>query len=312
MTDLSRNAGRGASIQVQQQQQQPFASSLLQIMAQANQPPLPNPLPSQADVVADLISSIQRQRSNQQLSIISSQQSALNQNSHLPNNANASGILQSFVGSNQQLLPSPHSTPSQQTVPNHANHRSNVDAINHLQTFQQWSHQNPTLNILNTAPSLSIMAGSQAPSNAIHALVNLCGMILPQRTLPNTSISAPMSQLLLLMHRVVEEELQRRFQAHAMHEAIIGTIGQIVGGNNLIDESERQRGLEAALGQTIGGTREAKSPKVPLSNPTGMTVRVPRNPAAHSQHAGPPPSPGGNMGASIAAILQAAETGQLV
>ena len=315
----------GSSIQMQQQQPNQ-ASSLLQVMAQINQPPPPNPPPSQADAIADLISSILRQRSSQQPSI-PSQQSVLNQNNNQQKNTDATGILQSIVGSNQQPLLSSHSTPGQQPVPNQPNQLSNVDANNHLQPFQQWSQPNPTLNhLLNTAPS--ILAGSQAPSaqlmgysstssrsDAIHALMSLYGMMLPQLTLPNTNTSAPMSRLLvLLMHRVAEEELQRRVQVDAIHEAIIATIGQIVGGNNVIDEAERQRRLVAALGQTLGNTGETNTSNVPLSNPSGMTVRVPHNTAAHSQQVGTPPSPGGNLdiqAASIAAILQAAAVGQL-
>jgi len=65
--DPSSNAG----VQVQQQQQQTLASSLLQALAQSNQQPLvPNPS-NQADVIANLISNIQQ---SSQQPLLSSQQ----------------------------------------------------------------------------------------------------------------------------------------------------------------------------------------------------------------------------------------------
>jgi len=209
------NAGGGAPIQVQQQPIQAFSSSMQQVLAQTNQQPAPNPLPtSQADannaitdMISNLISNIQRQHSSQQPSI-PSQQSVLNQNTNPLNNTDANSILQGIMSSNQQPLLSPYSTPSHQPVLNQStNHPLNMNHI--LQSFQQRQHRNPTLNLLNTA--LSILAGGQAsslaqlmghphpsPSSqssiAVHALMSLCAMMLPQPTLPNTTTSADMSQ----------------------------------------------------------------------------------------------------------------------
>jgi hypothetical protein len=293
--DTSSNGG-GASIQVQQQPPQAISSSLQQIMAQTNQLPPPNPLSSQADannaitdMISNLISNIQRQLSSQQPSI-PNRQPMLNQSTNHPLNMNH----------------------------------------NILHSFQQRQHpnSNPTLNLLNTA--LSILAGGQAPSstqlmghhspssqsnNAVHALMSLYGMTLPQPTFPNTITSAAMSQpnniavqtLLTLMHRISENERERRAQADAVNHAIISTIGQFVGGNNMINEAERQRRLVAALGQTHGSTGVANTPNVALGS--GMTVGVPYIGAAQSQQVDAPPPPASNQNIqadSIAAILQAA------
>ena len=321
------NDGGGAPIlQVQQQPIQAFSSSLQQVMAQTNQLPAPNPLPtSQADannaitdLISNLISNIQGQQTSQQPSI-PSQQSVLNQSTNQPNNTDANSILQGIMSSNQQPLLSPYSTPSRQPVLNQStNNPLNMNHI--LQSFQERQHRNPTLNLLNTA--LSYLAGGQAPSsaqlmghhspssqsNAMQALMSLYEMMLPQPALPNTNttISADMSQLLVLvMQRIVEEEVQRRAQADAIHHAFILTIGQFVGGNNMIDGAERQRGLVASLGQTHGSTGETTT--------SGMTSRVPCSIAVQSQQVGmPPPSAAGNMNIqadSIAAILQAARRG---
>jgi hypothetical protein len=85
------NDGESARMQVQQQPTQAFSSWLQQVMAQTNQQPTPNPLPtSQADAnaIIALLPSIQHQLSIQQPSM-PSQQSVLNQNIHHPDNADA-------------------------------------------------------------------------------------------------------------------------------------------------------------------------------------------------------------------------------
>jgi hypothetical protein len=123
--------------------------------------------------------------------------------------------------------------------------------------------------------------------------------------------------LLALMHRVSEDERQRRAQADAIMNAIIASLGQMLAGsNNMIDEAERQRGLlAAALGQTLGSTGERTTLNVPLlRNPTGMTVSVPHNIAIQPQQVGMPPSAAaGNLytqaAGPIAALLQAARRG---
>jgi len=185
----------GSSIQMQQQQPNQASSSLLQqVLALINQSPPPNPPPSQADAIADLITNIQRQRSSQQPSI-----------------------------------PSQHSA---------LNHQLNMNL--NLQPTQQRQNPNPTMNLLNAA--LSILVGSQTPSahqrNAIQALMSLYGMLLRTGTFPNTNASPPAmpqlnnmpaQSLLMLIHRVCEDERQRRVQADATQNAIIANIGQILG-----------------------------------------------------------------------------------
>jgi len=310
-TDTAGNA----SIQVPQRQQQTQAwPSLQQVMAQVNQQPMPAPnqqLPSQADAntIADLISNIHR--GTQQPST-SSQQPVPNQ----MNVANAISMLQNTIGSSQQQqLMGQNAMPSQQPEPNHASQLNNVAGNNYLQSFQQWQHPNPTMNMLNTilhhldgGPTSSAqMMGHSPPSsqiNAVHALMSLSGMMLQQPSIPNTTPTMsqsnhmePVLSLLQVLHRFVEEEHQRRAQMDALHHVIIATIGHIVGRNNT-DEAEGHRGARS----------------IHLRNPTGMTVRVPYNNTAQSSQqqvgAPPPPSAGHNIQAdSIAAILQAALRG---
>jgi len=283
------DAGRGTRIQVQQQPTQALSSLLQQVMPQTHQQPAHNPLPtSQADtnnpiiaLISNLISSMQHQYSSQQPSI-----------------------------------------PSQQPVANHALRLNNIDANNYLQLIQQSQHPNPTMSLLNTV--LSISAGGQTPSsahllghstsssqsNALHALMSLHGMSSHQPALPNTNNSAAMSQLLLLaMHRMGEEDRQRRAQADAINHAIISAIGLFVGGNSMTDEAGSLGGLVAGLAQTLGSTGETNASNVPLGS--GIIVDAPNhNSVAHFQQVGaPPPPPAGNENieaGSIAAILQAA------
>eukprot|EP00984_Skeletonema_dohrnii_P023851 scaffold12953_cov123-Skeletonema_dohrnii-CCMP3373.AAC.6 len=317
-TDTAGNA----SIQVPQRQQQTQAwPSLQQVMAQVNQQPMPAPnqqLPSQADAntIADLISNIHR-GTQQPSTTTSSQQPVPNQ----MNVANAISMLQNTIGSSQQQqLMGQNAMPSQQPEPNHASQLNNVAGNNYLQSFQQWQHPNPTMNMLNTilhhldgGPTSSAqMMGHSPPSsqiNAVHALMSLSGM-LQQQSIPNTTPTMsqsnhmePVLSLLQVLHRFVEEEHQRRAQMDALHHVIIATIGHIVGRNNT-DEAEGHRGA-------IGRSGEATSQNIHLRNPTGMTVRVPYNNTAQSQHEGPPPPSAGNniQADSIAAILQAALRG---
>ncbi len=181
----------------------------------------------------------------------------------------------------------------------------NVDANNYLQSFQQRQHPNPTVNLLNTA--LSILAGSQAPSaqlmgysssssqsSAMHSLMSLYGMTVPQPTLLNSNTSAPMSQLLVLaMQRVVEEELQRRAQADA-NFAIVTTIQWILGQGCVPNNSivQTQQGILPPSRQTLGSNN---------------------NDTVQPQQVGAPPPSAGNLNiqaCSMAAILQAARRGE--
>jgi hypothetical protein len=213
--------------------------------------------------------------------------------------------------------------PTLQPVLSHAN-QLNANLI--LQPFQQWH-----LPELDTA--LSIPAGSQAPfsdqlmgysspspqSNAVRALMSLYGMSSRAGTFPNTNTTPAMSQhdimcvqiLLTLLHRLGEDDRQRRAQVDAlMHNLFIATTELISGGNNMIDEAEIQRRLVAALGQTIGSTGGTNAPNVPLGS--GMTVSVPCNIPAQPQQAGTSTSSAGNLNIpadSIAATLQATRRG---
>ncbi|KAK1733120.1 hypothetical protein QTG54_016258 [Skeletonema marinoi] len=276
-TGKSRKIGGDGSIQVHQQQVHPSSS-------QAMAPPNPNPLSSSNDNLADLISTIQHISQQQQQPPIPSQQPILNQNTDQPepDNAAAISILQSLLGNNQQ-------------------------------PFQQFQQVNPTMNILNNLfrggqqPSPAQPMGysslpSQGNSNAVHPLMSLLSQ---QQMYPHQNSTAAMSHLnndmavqslLMLLHRVGEEERQRRAQADATQNAIIATIVQILGANSTIDGAGRQRGLEL------------ESKRIP----TGKTVRVPYHDADQHRHGViPPPPPAArnhNFQASsqIAAILQAA------
>eukprot|EP00984_Skeletonema_dohrnii_P015161 scaffold6495_cov109-Skeletonema_dohrnii-CCMP3373.AAC.1 len=271
-TGKSRNTGGNGSVQVQQQQVVHPSSS------QAMAPPNPNPLSSSNDNLADLISTIQRISQQQQQPPIPSQQPILNQNTDQPEPDNAAAIstVQSLLGNNQQ-------------------------------SFEQFQQVNPTMNILNNLfrggqqPSPAQPMGyysppSQGNSNTVHPLMSLLSQ---QPTYPNPNSTAAMSHLnndmavqslLMLLHRVGEEERQRRAQADATQNAIISTIVQILGVNNA--EAERQREIE--------------SNRIP----TGMTVRVPYHDAGHPWQVGMPPSAARNhnfqASSQIAAILQAA------
>ena len=244
-------------------------------------PPNPNPLSSSNDNLADLISTIQRISQQQQQPPIPSQQPILNQNTdQQQDNAAAISILQSLLGNNQQ-------------------------------SFQQFQQVNPTMNILNNLfrggqqPSPAQPMGysslpSQGNSNAVHPLMSLLSQ---QQMYPHQNSTAAMSHLnndmavqslLMLLHRVGEEERQRRAQADATQNAIIATIVQILGANSTIDGAGRQRGLEL------------ESKRIP----TGMTVRVPYHDAGQHRHGGITPSAARNRNfqasSQIAAILQAA------
>jgi hypothetical protein len=265
-TAAAADTPSGASIQVLQLQQQqqtqashlPQVLSLLQVMAQINQPSALNPLPSHPDTIAELISRIQ---CSQQPSV-SSRQSVLNQNTNPSNNVDANACY-----SNQQTVPSPNSVPSQQ-VPNHTQLNLNL-ILPPLQPFQQVRYPNPTTNLLSTA--ISSLFGSQTPSpqlmgyspvshqaNAIDAFTSLYRMSSLAGTSPNTNTAPAMPQLLqsLLvqgMQRIVEAERERSARANALHHAVISIIGHIVGRNNRSHDTEDS---VAALGQPLGSTND--------------------------------------------------------
>eukprot|EP00984_Skeletonema_dohrnii_P023853 scaffold12953_cov123-Skeletonema_dohrnii-CCMP3373.AAC.8 len=324
-TNTAGNDGGGASSQVSQQQQQ-------QVMAQRNQQPMPAPslqLPRQADTsaTADLIPNIHR-GTQQPSTTTSSQQPVLHQNTNQMNNADVNSMLQNIVGG---LLSGQNSVPNQQPVPTHASQLNNVAGNNYLQSFQQWQHPNPTMNLLNAVLNLvggptssTQMMGHSPPSsqsNAVHALMSLSGMLQQQPSLPNTnttttpasgmssSAGAMMSQpnnnnmssiiaLLLVLQRFAEDEYQRRVQVDAIQNAIMTTIGHILGQvptNNTAQQQQQQPQQprrQSQLGSNNNNTAQSSSSQQAVGAP-------------------PPSSAAGNniQADSIAAILQAAQRG---
>ena len=182
-------------------QQQAFASSLQQVMAQSTQPIAPNP-PNQADLIATMISNIQR--SSQQPST-TSQQPALN------NQLNMNHLLQSFQ---QRQQPNP----TMNLLDN---------ALRNLT-----GSQTPPAQPMSNPPI------SSQQMNAIQILASLCGMPSSAGAPPNTSttpvafedkIMSVTLLILMLMNRLSEEDRQRRIQVDALQNAIIANIGQILG-----------------------------------------------------------------------------------
>ena len=323
-TNTAGNDGGGASSQVSQQQQQ-------QVMAQLNQQSMPAPnlqLPRQADTsaTADLIPNIHR-GTQQPSTTTSSQQPVLHQNTNQMNNADVNSMLQNIVGG---LLSGQNPVPNQQPVPTHASQLNNVAGNSYLQSFQQWQHPNPTMNLLNAVLNLvggptssTQMMGHSAPSsqsNAVHALMSLSGMLQQQPSLPNTnttttpasgmssSAGAMMSQpnnnnmssiiaLLLVLQRFAEDEYQRRVQVDAIQNAIMTTIGRILGQvptNNTAQPQQQpqQPRRQSQLGSNNNNTAQSSSSQQAVGAP-------------------PPSSAAGNniQADSIAAILQAAQRG---
>ena len=311
---VNDGGGGGASIRSPQQQQQ----QQQQVMVQRNQQPVPAPnqLPRRADAsdIADLTSNIQRQRSTQQPST-SSPQSGPNQYSNQMNIADVNNVLQHIIGG---LLSGQNSVPNQQPVPNYTSQLNNVAGNNHLQSLQQWQHPYPALNLLNSAlqsltrgPTPSAQAMGQYPplsaqSSAVHALMSLSGMV-PQSPILNTTpvalgMSTPASSqpndithvlsLLQMLQRVVEEEYQRKAQVEAMQNAIMETIGRI-------------------LGQGFHNNNIAQPQQVSAPPPSRQSFGSNNNIAAQpNQERAPQPSIGSNVQAdSIATILLAAQRG---
>jgi hypothetical protein len=149
------------------------------------------------------------------------------------------------------------------------------------------------MNLLNAA--LNNLAGSQTPSpqlqgdssqsNAIFALI--LGFLTAHPITLNTSFMATsqsnsaVPSLLTLMYRLVEEGRQRRAQADATQNAIMATIGRILGqGMNMIDEEERQRMLLSALEQTLRRTNNndtAQNQQGILAPPSAHNLKIEAN-----------------------------------
>ena len=249
-TDASGNAGGGASFTNPQrppnllQTSQADALAALLSNIQRNNLCQPPPLPSQQSINAnsilqDYVEGIQ--------SILQQQQPIPSMNLFTPNpsslgQADPIGALLSNIQRNNQ-----HNNQQQPPLPN----QQPINANSILQGQQQQS--NSEMNLLNAA--LNIFAGGQTPSPqlqgdssqsiAIRAL--LSGILPAQPSPPNTSFVAlsqsnsAVPSLLTLMHRLIEEERQRRAQADAAQNAIMATIGRILSqGVDTVDEEERQ------------------------------------------------------------------------
>eukprot|EP00985_Skeletonema_marinoi_P007532 scaffold3316_cov94-Skeletonema_marinoi.AAC.15 len=281
--DTSSNAGEAESIQDSQQQMQ-VLPLFQQVMTQMNQSAA-DPQSNLSHAIADLISTVQRQRSSQQPSV-ASQQPVLNQN---------------------------------------------VDANSYLQSFQLWQHPNPTTNTLNT--TLSNLIGRQTSSAqqltgyfspsfqnfAIQALMSLSG------TLPSTNSTPAMSQpnniavlrpLVMVMQRVVEEELQRRNRVDAIQNAILSTMGRIIGGLPNNNSIQSQQGMIPLSRQSLGSNNDvtAQPQQVGAPPPSVANLNIQADSIAAilqaARSGAPSPSSGSIQADSIAAILQAARRGK--
>eukprot|EP00984_Skeletonema_dohrnii_P023855 scaffold12953_cov123-Skeletonema_dohrnii-CCMP3373.AAC.10 len=282
--DTSSNAGEAESIQDSQQQMQ-VLPLFQQVTAQINQMPAADPQSNLSHAIADLISTVQRQRSSQQPSV-ASQQPVLNRN---------------------------------------------VDANSYLQSFQQWQHPNPTTNTLNT--TLSNLIGRQTSSAqqltgyfspsfqhfAINALMSLSG------TLPSTNTMPAMSQpnniavlrpLVMVMQRVVEEELQRRNRVDAIQNAILLTMGRVIGGLPNNNSIQSQQGMIPPSRQSLGSNNDctAQPQQVGAPPPSVANLNIQADSIAAilqaARSGAPSPSSGSIQADSIAAILQAARRGE--
>jgi hypothetical protein len=244
-----------------------------------------------------------------------------------PTQADANAAITALLSNIQRQCSNQQpSIPSQQSVLS----QLNTNLIR--QSFQQWQHPDPTINLLNAA--LSILVGGQTPSaqlmryspvsqqrDAIQVLTTLYRMSSHAGAFPDTNTTLDVSQpnnnmavqsLLTLLHQVGEDKRQRRANADAIRNATIATIGQILGVNNMDPAAPTAQGQ--VLRRNDGAT--SLNVHVPPRNPTGMTIRVPHHIAAQTHQGIPPPSAGSlNFHADpIAAILQAArgEAGQLL
>ena len=277
--DTSSNAGEAESIQDSQQQMQ-VLTLFQQVMTQMNQSAA-DPQSNLSHVIADLISTVQRQRSSQQPSM-ASQQPVLNQN---------------------------------------------VDANSYLQSFQQWQHPNPTTNTLNT--TLSNLIGRQTSSAqqltgyfspsfqnfAMQALMSLSG------TLPSTNTTPAMFQpnniavlrpLVMVMQRVVEEELQRRNRVDAIQNAILTMIGGLPNNNSIQSQQGMMPPSRQSLGSNNDDTVQPQQIGAPPPSVTNLNIQA-DSIATILQAArvgAPSPSSGSIQADSIAAILQAARRGE--
>jgi hypothetical protein len=187
---------------------------LLQVTAHTNHPTAPDPLVNQADATEAVFSNIQR---NNQQPPLPSQQYIYGNN-----------ILQGNSDHTMNLLFT--------ALNNLVGNQSSSDQL------QGNSEQSPLSNSI------------------IQTIMSLSGIFPAQPTFINTSTStmsqfnAAVPPLLLLMHRLGEEERQRRAQADATQNAIMLAIGQILGGGNRNNEQERQHRAVSALVQILQRT----------------------------------------------------------
>ncbi len=225
-----------------------------------------------------------------------------------PTQSNASHAFAHFISNIQRQHSSQQpSMSSQQPILD-----QNVDANSYLQSFQQWQwhHSNPTMNTLNTNRS-SPFAGyfSSLPQNSA---MNVNALMSHSGTLPNNNATPAMSQpndiavlhpLVMMMQRVVEEELQRRNQVDHILNTMMLMFGQIISDRGSPNDNivQSQQGMIPLLIQSLA------------SNNSNRVGALPPSLAAILQATGWGASTqlSGNMQAdSIASILQSARTSE--
>ena len=166
-----------------------------------------------------------------------------------------------------------------------------TDATQAVFSNNQRNNQQPPLPL----PSQQYIYGNNILQGNSDHTMNLLRIALNNLVTSPTSIpqsNAAVQSLLLLMHRLGEEERQRRAQADALQSAILTAIGQLLGqGESVINEQERQGRTSSALEQTIGRTNN--------------------NDTVQNQHGVPPTAGYLNFQADpIAPILQASQRGE--
>ena len=123
--------------------------------------------------------------------------------------------------------------------------------------------------------------------------------------------------LVIVMQRVVEEELQRRNRVDAIKNAILSTMGRMIGGlpnnNNVI---QSQQGMIPPSRQSLGSNNDvtAQPQQVGAPPPSVANLNIQADSISailQAARSGAPSPPSGSIQAdSIAAILQAARRGK--
>ena len=144
-------------------------------------------------------------------------------------------------------------------------------------------------------------------------------------TLPSTNTTPAMSQpnniavlcpLVMVMQRVVEEELQRRNRVDAIQNAILSTMGRMIGGlpnDNII---QSRQGMIPPSRQSLGSNNDdtVQPQQIGAPPPSVTNLNIQADSIATILQAArvgaPSPSSGSVQADSIAAILQAARRGE--